>query len=146
MKTRWSGIIPCRRSGENNVAASIDTPLHAFLPFPHVDHLHPDWAIAIAASANGKEKLEEFNKTFGHNMSGCRGSGPALSWRFNWSRPSKTIRGATAVLLGSHGLFTWGNTQRDCYLEQHSHHRPDGRVHPRGTRRRRDSLFGGTAA
>ena len=32
--------------GENRVAASIDTPLHAFLPFPHVDHLHPDWAIA----------------------------------------------------------------------------------------------------
>jgi rhamnose utilization protein RhaD (predicted bifunctional aldolase and dehydrogenase) len=39
--------------GENRVAASIDTPLHAFLPFPHVDHLHPDWAIALAASANG---------------------------------------------------------------------------------------------
>ena len=37
--------------GENRVAASIDTPLHAFLPFPHVDHLHPDWAIALAASA-----------------------------------------------------------------------------------------------
>ena len=40
--------------GENRVAASIDTPLHAFLPFPHVDHLHPDWAIALAASANGE--------------------------------------------------------------------------------------------
>ena len=38
--------------GENRVAASIDTPLHAFLPFDHVDHLHPDWAIALAASAN----------------------------------------------------------------------------------------------
>src|SRR4029077_11595129 len=50
--------------GENRVAASIDTPLHAFLPFPHVDHLHPDWAIALAASANGKHKLEEFNKEF----------------------------------------------------------------------------------
>ncbi len=38
----------------NPVAASIDTPLHGFLPFPHVDHLHPDWGIALAASANGK--------------------------------------------------------------------------------------------
>ena len=42
--------------GNNPRAASIDTPLHAFLPFKHVDHLHPDWAIALAASANGKRK------------------------------------------------------------------------------------------
>src|SRR5579863_10155849 len=41
----------------NPVAASIDTPLHGFLPFPHVDHLHPDWGIALAASANGKAKM-----------------------------------------------------------------------------------------
>ncbi|MBK5293383.1 MAG: hypothetical protein JJE04_17125 [Acidobacteriia bacterium] len=34
----------------NKVPASIDTPLHAFIPYPHVDHLHPDWAIALAAS------------------------------------------------------------------------------------------------
>ena len=40
----------------NPVAASIDTPLHGFLPFPHVDHLHPDWGIALAASANGKSQ------------------------------------------------------------------------------------------
>ena len=36
--------------------------LHAFLPFDHVDHLHPDWAIALAASANGTQKLAEFNQ------------------------------------------------------------------------------------
>src|SRR6201996_533434 len=53
---------PLSAFGENHVAASIDTPLHAFLPFAHVDHLHPDWAIALAASANGKQKLEQFNK------------------------------------------------------------------------------------
>ena len=44
---------PLSAVGDNRVAASIDTPLHAFLPFEHVDHLHPDWAIALAASANG---------------------------------------------------------------------------------------------
>ena len=60
--------MPLSAFGENRVAASIDTPLHAFLPFPHVDHLHPDWAIAIAASANGKEKLAEFNKQFGRSI------------------------------------------------------------------------------
>ena len=60
---------PLSAFGENKVAASIDTPLHAFLPFAHVDHLHPDWAIALAASANGKRKLEEFNRSFGDRKS-----------------------------------------------------------------------------
>src|SRR5579872_517251 len=59
------GYYPLSAFGENRVAASIDTPLHAFLPFAHVDHLHPDWAIALAASANGRTKLEEFNRTYG---------------------------------------------------------------------------------
>src|SRR5690348_17565019 len=58
---------PLSAFGENRVAASIDTPLHAFIPYDHVDHLHPDWAIAIAASANGKRKLEEFNREFGRD-------------------------------------------------------------------------------
>ena len=52
----------------NPVASSIDTPLHGFLPFPHVDHLHPDWGIALAASANGKEKMEAFNREFDHRL------------------------------------------------------------------------------
>src|SRR5271168_1258409 len=47
---------PLSAFGENRVAASIDTPLHALLPFPHVDHLHPDWAIAVAASARSEER------------------------------------------------------------------------------------------
>jgi rhamnose utilization protein RhaD (predicted bifunctional aldolase and dehydrogenase) len=51
-------MYPLITFGNNPVAASIDTPLHGYLPFPHVDHLHPDWAIALAASANGKQKME----------------------------------------------------------------------------------------
>src|SRR5207302_5362040 len=62
------GYYPLSAFGENRVAASIDTPLHAFLPFPHVDHLHPDWAIALAASANGKQKMDEFNRRFGRRL------------------------------------------------------------------------------
>src|SRR5580765_6200957 len=57
------GYYPLSAFGESRVAASIDTPLHAFLPFDHVDHLHPDWAIALAASANGDKRLAEFNAT-----------------------------------------------------------------------------------
>ena len=61
-------LYPLVTFGNNPTAASIDTPLHGFLPFPHVDHLHPDWGIALAASANGKTKMEEFNREFGHKL------------------------------------------------------------------------------
>ena len=61
-------LYPMCAFGESKVAASIDTPLHAFLPFNHVDHLHPDWAIALAASANGRTKLEVFNRQFGRKI------------------------------------------------------------------------------
>jgi rhamnose utilization protein RhaD (predicted bifunctional aldolase and dehydrogenase)/NAD(P)-dependent dehydrogenase (short-subunit alcohol dehydrogenase family) len=101
--------------GNNPVAASIDTPLHGFLPFPHVDHLHPDWGIALAASANGRERMTEFNREFKHQ----------LAW-LPWQRPGfelammlKTIvqqtPGCDGVVLGGHGIFTWGETQRECY-------------------------------
>src|SRR5256886_11194999 len=61
-------MYPLCAFGNNTVAASIDTPLHGFLPFAHVDHLHPDWGIAIAAAANGLEKMEEFNRQFEHRL------------------------------------------------------------------------------
>jgi rhamnose utilization protein RhaD (predicted bifunctional aldolase and dehydrogenase)/NAD(P)-dependent dehydrogenase (short-subunit alcohol dehydrogenase family) len=107
---------PLSAFGENRVAASIDTPLHALLPFLHVDHLHPDWAIALAASANGNRKLAEFNQEYGRN----------ITW-IPWQRPgfelAMMIKQAVAdtptidgLLLGGHGLFTWGTTERECYL------------------------------
>src|SRR5439155_24455551 len=102
--------------GESRVAASIDTPLHAFLPFPHIDHLHPDWAIALAASANGARKLQEFNARYGRR----------LAW-MPWQRPGfalalmlRDVVAATpdcdGLILGGHGLFTWGRTAHECYL------------------------------
>jgi rhamnose utilization protein RhaD (predicted bifunctional aldolase and dehydrogenase)/NAD(P)-dependent dehydrogenase (short-subunit alcohol dehydrogenase family) len=109
-------MYPLCTFGRNSVAASIDTPLHGFLPFAHVDHLHPDWGIALAASANGLEKLAEFNARFARK----------LVW-LPWQRPGfelgMMLRNAVrdnpecdGVILGGHGLFTWGNTQRECYL------------------------------
>lgn len=94
-------------------APSIDTPLHGFLPFKHIDHLHPDAAIAIAAAKDGKKITEElFNGTIG--------------W-VDWQRPgfelglqmkrcldeNPSIRG---IMLGSHGLFTWGDTAYESYI------------------------------
>jgi rhamnose utilization protein RhaD (predicted bifunctional aldolase and dehydrogenase)/NAD(P)-dependent dehydrogenase (short-subunit alcohol dehydrogenase family) len=106
---------PLSAFGENRVVASIDTPLHAFLPFSHVDHLHPDWAIAMAASANGKRKLAEFNDEFGRKIVWVPWQRPGFELAVLIARAVEENPGAEGLILGGHGLFTWGMTQRDCY-------------------------------
>jgi len=102
--------------GENRVAASIDTPLHAFLPFPHVDHLHPDWAIALAASANGARKLEEFNREYGRRIVWVPWQRPGFELALMLRTAVEDNPGCDGIILGGHGLFTWGATQDACYL------------------------------
>ena len=101
--------------GRNPTAASIDTPLHGFLPFAHVDHLHPDWAIALAAAANGREKLDEFNRRFGHRLAWLPWQRPGFELAMMLRRAVQESPGCDGVLLGGHGLFTWGETSRACY-------------------------------
>ena len=100
----------------NPVAASIDTPLHGFLPFPHVDHLHPDWGIALAASANGKAKMEEFNREFGHKLIWVPWQRPGFELAMMMKRAVAENPDCDGIVLGGHGLFTWGQTQRECYV------------------------------
>jgi rhamnose utilization protein RhaD (predicted bifunctional aldolase and dehydrogenase)/NAD(P)-dependent dehydrogenase (short-subunit alcohol dehydrogenase family) len=110
------GMYPLCTFGNNPAPASIDTPLHAFLPFAHVDHLHPDWGIALAASANGKEKMDEFNQKFGHKMVWLPWQRPGFELAMMLDRAVKQVPGCDGVVLGGHGLFTWGDTQRESYL------------------------------
>lgn len=136
------GYYPLSAFGENRVAASIDTPLHAFLPFAHVDHLHPDWAIALAASANGRQKLDEFNRRFGRKVVWVPWQRPGFELALRIERAVKENPGTEGIVLGGHGLFTWGPTQRECYLN--SVHTIDQlgefiREH----QSRRSALFGG---
>ncbi len=109
------GFYPLCAFGENRVAASIDTPLHAFLPFPHVDHLHPDWAIALAASANGERKMQEFNRKYGRKIIWVPWQRPGFELALMLKRAVEATPGCDGLILGGHGLFTWGETQQACY-------------------------------
>jgi rhamnose utilization protein RhaD (predicted bifunctional aldolase and dehydrogenase)/NAD(P)-dependent dehydrogenase (short-subunit alcohol dehydrogenase family) len=109
-------LYPLVTFNNNPTVASIDTPLHGFLPFPHVDHLHPDWGIALAASANGKQKMDEFNREFGHKLAWLPWQRPGFELGLMLRSIVEETPGCDGVVLGGHGLFTWGNTQRECYL------------------------------
>lgn len=133
---------PLSAFGENRVAASIDTPLHAFLPFAHVDHLHPDWAIALAASANGNRKLEQFNKEFDRKIVWIPWQRPGFELALMIARAVETNPGAEGLILGGHGLFTWGTTPRDCYLNSiHTIDQMGEFIH--GHQSKKGLLFGG---
>jgi rhamnulose-1-phosphate aldolase/alcohol dehydrogenase len=96
----------------NPRAASIDTPLHSSLPYAHVDHMHPDAVIAIAAMANSKAITDQV----------FEGS---VGW-MPWLRPGYELGqqlaaynaahpGLRGIVLGGHGLFSWGDTAKSCY-------------------------------
>ena len=109
-------MYPLITFGNNPVASSIDTALHGYLPAPHVDHLHPDWAIALAASANGKAKMEQFNQEFGHKIVWLPWQRPGFELAMMLKRAVEQNPDCDGIILGGHGLFTWGNTQRESYL------------------------------
>ncbi len=100
----------------NPRAASIDTPLHGFLPFRHVDHLHPDWAIALAACANGPAQLERLERETGLKLVWLPWKRPGFELATWLEKAVKENPGIDGIILGSHGLFTWGETSRQCYL------------------------------
>jgi rhamnose utilization protein RhaD (predicted bifunctional aldolase and dehydrogenase)/NAD(P)-dependent dehydrogenase (short-subunit alcohol dehydrogenase family) len=102
--------------GKNPVATSIDTPLHGFLPFAHVDHLHPDWGIALAAAANGREVLDELNARFGHRLVWVPWQRPGFELAMVMRNALESASGCDGIVLAGHGLFTWGDSSRECYL------------------------------
>ncbi len=106
------GYLPHATFNLNPRAASIDTPLHAYVPHAYVDHMHPDAIIAIAASKDSRALTQEI-------------FGAEIGW-LPWKRPGFELGlwlekfcldnpAAKGVILESHGLFTWGDTPKDCY-------------------------------
>ncbi len=140
------GYYPLCAFGENRVAASIDTALHAFLPFPHVDHLHPDWAIALAASANGKQKLDEFNKKYGRRITWVPWQRPGFELALMLRKAVEATPGCDGIVLGGHGLFTWGDTQQDAYVNSIKTIDQMGEFVQDHAKRAGRPLFGGASA
>ena len=106
------GYLPHCTFSLNARAASIDTPLHGYLPFAHVDHVHPDAVIALAASSGGAAATREI-------------WGGSVGW-LPWKRPGFDLglrlrdyvaqnKGLRGVMLAGHGIICWGDTSRQCY-------------------------------
>ena len=94
-------------------APSIDTPLHGFLPFKHIDHLHPDAAIAIAAAADGKRITQEL---FSGEIGWVEWQRPGFDLGLKLRECLEENPGIKGIMLGSHGLFTWGDTAYESYV------------------------------
>jgi rhamnulose-1-phosphate aldolase/alcohol dehydrogenase len=106
------GYLPHCTFNLNPRAASIDTPLHAYVPKTHVDHMHPDAIIAIAASENSRELSQ---KIFGDEIGWLPWKRPGYElglWLERFCLENPKARG---VVLESHGLFTWGDTAKEAY-------------------------------
>jgi rhamnulose-1-phosphate aldolase/alcohol dehydrogenase len=94
-------------------APSIDTPLHGFLPFKHIDHLHPDAAIAIAASKDGEKITKEL---FKGKIGWVPWQKPGFDLGLQLKQCLDNNPGIIGIMLGSHGLFTWGDTAFESYI------------------------------
>lgn len=106
------GYLPHCTFNLNPRAASIDTPLHAYVPQKHVDHMHPDAIIAIAASKNSKELTQEI---FGDEIGWLPWKKPGYElglWLEDFCKKNPVAKG---VVLESHGLFTWADDAKACY-------------------------------
>src|SRR5450755_1129646 len=94
-------------------APSIDTPLHGFLPFKHIDHLHPDAAIAIAAAKDGEKITQEL---FAGTIGWVEWQRPGFDLGLKMKKCLDNNPGIRGIMLGSHGLFTWGDTAYESYV------------------------------
>ncbi|MGB3849412.1 MAG: bifunctional aldolase/short-chain dehydrogenase [Tunicatimonas sp.] len=94
-------------------APSIDTPLHGLLPFNHIDHLHPDALIAVAAAKDSQAITREI---WGDQMGWVPWQRPGFDLALQLEKCLNDHPGIRGIVLGSHGLFTWGDTSHECYI------------------------------
>ena len=115
----------------NPRATSIDTPLHAFVPARHVDHVHADAVIAIAASTNAEELTKEI---YGAEIGFLPWQRPGFDLGLKLGEMASEHPEYVGVVLGGHGLFTWGPTSKSLLRDDAAHHPEGGRLARRATR------------
>ncbi|PWU11973.1 MAG: bifunctional rhamnulose-1-phosphate aldolase/short-chain dehydrogenase [Verrucomicrobia bacterium] len=96
----------------NPRASSIDTPLHSFVPYKHVDHTHPNAVIAIAASKNGRKLTQEI---YGEEVLWTPWQRPGFDLGIHLQEICRKHPKAKGVILGQHGLINWANDDLECY-------------------------------
>jgi rhamnulose-1-phosphate aldolase/alcohol dehydrogenase len=96
-----------------SAAPSIDTPLHGLLRYKHIDHLHPDAIIAIAASKDGEQITQQL---FGGTIGWVPWQKPGFDLGLQLEKCVTDNPNLKGIILGGHGLFTWGDTSFDCYI------------------------------
>ncbi len=96
----------------NSRACSIDTPLHSFVPFKHVDHTHPNACIAIAAAANSERLTREI---YGNDVVWLPWQRPGFELGLQLQEVVRKHPKAKGVILGQHGLINWANEDKECY-------------------------------
>ena len=92
--------------------SSIDTPLHSFIPHPHVDHTHPNAAIAVAACARSEEATREI---YGDEIVHLPWMRPGFELGLAMQKACTDYPRAVGFIMGQHGLINWGKTGRECY-------------------------------
>ncbi len=106
------GYLPHCTFNLNARAASIDTPLHSSLPYRHVDHMHPDAVIAIAAMQNSEQITQ---RVFGGRVGWMPWLRPGYELGQQLAAYDKAHPGLRGIVLGGHGLFSWGDTSKECF-------------------------------
>ncbi len=96
----------------NARAPSIDTCLHGYVPHPHVDHVHADAVIAIAAAKDSEALTKQ---VFGAEIGYLPWQRPGIDLGIKLGKMASDNPKLVGVVLGSHGLFTWGDTSKNCY-------------------------------
>lgn len=96
----------------NPRASSIDTPLHSFVPYQHVDHTHPNAVIAIAASKNAEKLTREI---YGEEVIWTPWQRPGFDLGIRLQEICRNHPKAKGIILGQHGLINWANDDRECY-------------------------------
>ncbi len=96
----------------NPRASSIDTPLHSFIPFKHVDHMHPNAAISVAASRNSVKLTQEI---YGDDVIHTPWLRPGFELGLEMQKICRENPKAKGIIMGQHGLINWANDDKECY-------------------------------